>query len=342
LPSPAAVRRAAQKSDVAILGGTGFIGTHVVRRFLEEGRHVSVMARNLRNLPEPFAHARVSLRRGDIRDPEAVSAVVDGASTVINLAHGGGGDSPEEIADRMVGGAETVARACLAHGSPLLIHVGSTASLYLGPQAGKLTGSTPTDPRCDLRGGYARAKALAERTLLAMAASEGLQVCILRPGVVVGAGAAPLHGGLGFYNNEQHCIGWNSGRNPLPFVLVEDVAEAIWLASRAGVDVAGRCYNLVGDVRPSAREFIAMLAAAQQRPLCFHPQWPLVLWLAETGKWMVKRWSGRHVQRPARRDILSRGMRAAFDCTDAKRELGWRPVSSPLIFHRRAILVHRR
>ena len=78
---------------------------------------------------------------------------------------------------------------------------------------------------------------------------------------MVGEGSSPFHSGLGMFNNEQHCIGWNAGRNPLPFVLVEDVADAILRAARAG-GIEGRCYNLVGDVRLDARDYIAALAEA--------------------------------------------------------------------------------
>ena len=92
----------------------------------------------------------------------------------------------------MVGGAEIVARACLAAGSARLIHVGSIASLYLGPGAGPVTGATPPDPREAERGDYARAKVLCDRMLLDLHAQEGLPVVILRPGVVVGEGTSPL------------------------------------------------------------------------------------------------------------------------------------------------------
>lgn len=340
LPAVAAICKpdADADADVCIIGGTGFIGTHVVRRFLREGVRVSVMARNTRSLPAPFDNGLVTLHRGDTGDPDAVSKVIKGARVVINLAHGGGGGSAAEVAARMVSGAETVARACLRHNTRRLIHVGSIASLYLGPQAKKLTGETEPDPQFERRGDYARAKAMTDRLLLDMAAREGLPVCILRPGVVVGSGASPLHSGFGFYNNEQHCIGWNRGGNPLPLVLVEDVAEAVWLASHA--DSVRRSYNLAGDVRPTAREFIAMLGEAQQRPLRFRPQWPVFLWLAECGKWLIKKSAGHRSWRPSLRDILSRGMRAELDCADVKHDLDWQPVSDSAVFHRRAICVH--
>jgi predicted dehydrogenase/nucleoside-diphosphate-sugar epimerase len=341
--APAVARMAppATSPDITILGGTGFIGTCLVRRCLAENRNVAVMARSVRGLPAEFADPRVQLMRGDIRDPKAVADAIAGARVVVNLAHGGGGGSWEEIRAAMVGGAETVARATLAAGTRRLVHVGSIASLYLGPQRAAVTGATPPDPRSARRADYARAKAECDRMLLAMQRDSALPVVILRPGVVVGDGTSPFHSGLGLFNNEQHCIGWNAGRNPLPFVLVEDVADAILRSCDVnGID--GACYNLVGDVRWTAREYIAALATALERPLRFHPNSPTRLWLLECGKWSIKRATGRPVPFPSRHDFLSRGMTATFDCSDARDALGWRPVSDPAVFRARAIEVHAR
>jgi predicted dehydrogenase/uncharacterized protein YbjT (DUF2867 family) len=319
--------------DVAILGGTGFIGTHLVRRFVAEGAHVAVMARSVRSLPALFASDAVTLHAGSLADADAVAAAIGVAPVVVNLAHGGGGASWEEVRDAMVGGAAIVAKAC---GGRRLIHIGSIAALYLGPQDAPVTGATPPDPKADERADYARAKAMADLMLLGM---PGLDLCILRPGLVVGEGGTPFHSGLGFYNNEQHCIGWNAGRNPLPFVLVDDVADAIVRAARAD-GTGGRCYNLVGDVRLNAREYIAALAEALQRPLRFHPQSVDLLLAQEFAKYLIKRATGRPAAAPSRRDLLSRGLRATFDCGDAKRDLGWSPVADPARFRERAILVH--
>ena len=169
---PAQAPAATPPPDIALLGGTGFIGTHLVQACLAAGLHPVVMARSLRGLPAVFHDPRVRLVAGDIRDPDAVGRAIAGAPVVVNLAHGGGGSSFEQIRAAMVGGAETVARACLAAGraeggqGPRLVHVGSIAALYLGPQPGPITGATPPDPQADQRGDYARAKALSDRMLL--------------------------------------------------------------------------------------------------------------------------------------------------------------------------------
>lgn len=330
-----------ERWDVTLLGGTGFIGTETVRRLVARGLSVAVMARNVRNLPDVFDDPQVAVVLGDIRDAQAIERAIGQADVVVNLAHGGGGEDYRSIRAAMVEGAETVARLCLAKRVRRFIHLSSIAALYLGPTAGTVTGQTPPDPRAEERSDYARAKAEAERLLLEMARRDGLPLVILRPGLVVGAGTAPFHSGLGFANNEQHCIGWNLGRNPLPFVLVGDVADAIVAAISAEIP-AGSCYNLVGDVRLSAREFIAELAEATGRPLRFHPSHPLLLWSVEVVKWAIKRLGGKSAPWPSRRDLLSRGLVAQFDCSDAKRDLGWRPVADRDTFVREAIAVHGR
>jgi 2-alkyl-3-oxoalkanoate reductase len=162
---------------------------------------------------------------------------------------------------------------------------------------------------------------------------------ILRPGVVVGDGTGAIHSGLGLANNDQHVIGWNQGTNSLPFVLVEDVASAI-VGSLGSAQANKKSYNLAGDVVMSAREFVSELAVTQGRPIKFYPSSARSLWLVDVGKYMVKRVGGRRPPFPSERDFLSRGMLAKFDCSDAKNDLGWKPVSSRDEFVRKAIHIH--
>jgi predicted dehydrogenase/nucleoside-diphosphate-sugar epimerase len=340
--SPAPAGEVKSMPDVAVLGGTGFIGVETVRRLLAENLRVAVMARSVRNLPEVFADSRVALHCGDIADGEAVRRAIAGVRVVVNLAHGGGGGDYRQVKAAMVGGAANIARACLDAGVQRLVHISSIAALYLGPQRRAVTGKTPPDRRPQARADYARAKGECERMLLQLHAEEGLPVCILRPGLVVGAGTSPFHGGLGFFNNEQHCVGWNLGANRLPFVLVEDVAEAVLLAVRSEAALEGRCYNLVGDVQPTAREYVARLAQATGRPLRFHPSVPGVLWAQELAKWGVKCAGGHFPKPPSRRDILSRGLTARFDVGEVKRDLGWTPVADSAVFARLALQAHAR
>lgn len=339
--SPQAKERNASASSplVAVLGGTGFIGSYTVAALLDAGYRVRVMARGTTNLQSVFYRDGVELYRGDIKRRSDVERVTSGADYVINLAHGGGGSSFAAIRVAMVDTARDVAAVCQEAGIKRLVHVSSISGLFLGDRASVITGDTPIDPLPETRNDYSHAKALADAEVLKIHRQKGLPVVILRPGLVIGGGTSPFHGGLGFFNNDQYCVGWNRGDNALPWVLVEDCASAI-VASLTSPNAVGKAYNLVGDVLPTAREYISDLAAALERPLCFVPSSPTGLWLTEMGKWAIKRVAGRDVGRPYRRDILSRGLTSRFDCSDAKRDLGWRPVGDPEVFRRKAILIH--
>jgi len=78
--------------NVVVTGGGGFIGSHLVERLLALGANVTAFIRyNSRNHPGFLdllaPHTRnIRLVRGDIRDPEAVRAALEGSDTVFHLA----------------------------------------------------------------------------------------------------------------------------------------------------------------------------------------------------------------------------------------------------------------
>ena len=349
VPSVPAVKKAPRKPaaksgkptpELVVFGGSGFIGSHLISRLVAEGRPVRVVSRTAGAQSPPFDSPLVEVVRGNVADRADVERVIAGATQVVNLAHGGGGSNWEEIKRTMVDSALLVAECAAAAGVKRLVHVGSISGLYLGDSEQTITGATPPDPEAEKRNLYARGKVEADRALLAFAAGKNFDLVILRPGLVVGEGTAALHGGLGFFNNEQHVIGWNGGTNPLPFVLVDDVADAIVKALDAA-ELPARTYNLVGDVRPTAREFVGMLMNATGRPIAYHPQSVDWLYASELFKWGVKRATGKAADMPSRRDLLSRGLTAQFDCSDAKRDLGWHPVADRVRFIARAAEIHR-
>jgi predicted dehydrogenase/nucleoside-diphosphate-sugar epimerase len=333
-------KKSAAAPDLVVFGGSGFIGSHLVSRLVAAGRPVRVVSRGAGDQSPPFDSPLVEVMRGSVTSREDVERALAGARNVVNLAHGGGGSNWDEIKRAMVDSGLLVAECAAAAGVKRLVHVGSISGLYLGNPNEVVTGATPPDAEPEKRNLYSRGKVETDRALLAFAAERQLDLVILRPGLVVGEGTAALHGGLGFFNNEQHVIGWNGGRNPLPFVLADDVADAIVKSVDAEV-LPGRTYNLVGDVRPSAREFVGMLVNATGRPIAYHPQSVDWLYAAELFKWGIKRATGKSVDVPSRRDLVSRGLNAQFDCTDAKHDLDWHPVADRPTFIARAVEIHR-
>lgn len=329
--------------DIVVIGGTGFIGTQVVKQFVEAGKRVLVASRNIKMLPEIFYHANVWVVSADIADQKKMETILANIPVVIHLAHGGGGDTWEEIEKTMIGGTRNIAEACLKHGAKRLIYIGTIASLYLGEPGDIITGSTPVDPQPLKRGLYSRGKTECEKLLMDLYTKTGLPVCILRPAVVIGDGGLPFHSGIGLFNQDIYCLGWNKGDNELPLVLVEDVADAIVRTALTDKDLDGKAYNLVGDVRLTAQEYIAELGKALGRKLHYAPQPLFKSQTIEIGKWLVKRFlQHRQDNFPSFRDLKSRGLVAKFDCSDIKQDLGWTPESNRERFITKGISIYRK
>jgi predicted dehydrogenase/nucleoside-diphosphate-sugar epimerase len=339
--SPRKAGAAGGKCDAVLLGGTGFIGRSLVERLLADGMTVRVLARTVVGLPSPFDSDRVEIVPGDIVDPEAISGAIAGARTVVHLAHGGSFDAAGLEAS-MVGPTARVAEACLEAGVERLVFAGSIASLDLGDPRARITGATPNDSDPRLLGDYGWAKARSEEILLRYAREQSLSLCIVRPGIVIGAGGPPLHPALGQWRGGVHCFGWNSGANPMPLVLAADVAAAIALAM--GSETAGgKAYNLVGDVRLSSRESVAQLREALERPLVFHPRHPAQHQAVAVSKWLAKEMLGRRGSPfPSYRMFKSLGCVSQFDCGDVKRDLGWQPVADRAEFVELGFRTHAR
>lgn len=324
------------KPDAVVLGGTGFIGHHIVKAFADRGMKVAAVSRSpvVRNASE-----NVRFFHGDMRDGEKLARLIGDAPFLVNAA---GPEITEDWADcerKVQDSITAVSDACQNAGVRRLVHLSSIAALYLGNKGEIITGSAPVDPYGWQRANYSRAKGVEEIALLTKYEEVTLPVCILRPAVVVGEGGTPYHTGVGLFANERHCMGWNEGKNPLPFVLGEDVAAAVLaVIGKAGID--GHCYNLAGDVRLSAREYIAALGKELGRPIVYHAQSPGLMYFSELMKWCIKRAGGRKVALPSKRDLLSRAMAATLDCADVKAALGWKPVSDPETFIARSIRVH--
>lgn len=76
---------------VLVTGGAGFIGTHVAADLVARGYHVRVLDsfvshRGARRDRPTFATGEIELLSGDVRDPGAVGAALDGVSMVVHLA----------------------------------------------------------------------------------------------------------------------------------------------------------------------------------------------------------------------------------------------------------------
>ena len=70
---------------VLVLGGSGFVGRHVVNQLVREGKRVVVPTRRRENARHLILLPTVDVVNGNIHDPPTLARLVAGASAVVNL-----------------------------------------------------------------------------------------------------------------------------------------------------------------------------------------------------------------------------------------------------------------
>jgi nucleoside-diphosphate-sugar epimerase len=130
------------------------------------------------------------------------------------------------------------------------------------------------------------------------------------------------------WSHDAVCQLWGEGRTPLPLVLVDDVARALVTALTVPA-IEGESFNLVARSDLSAQDY---LDALEQCMGVEFQRLPTSIWkfyINDVAKWLVKRVI-RHPdrRRPSFRDWESRTQRAFYDCSKARKVLGWNPTDA--------------
>lgn len=274
-------------------------------------------------LPASLRDGSVRVFVSDAADADVLAAAFAGATAVLHLATAAG-DEASAVERTMAAAVQKAGAAALAAKVARFVYTSSTAALWLGGK-GAIDGAVGPDPQPAARSAYARGKIAAERELATLRA-QGLPCVIVRPAIVVAADGTAEHSGVGLWVKDNHCVGWGLGKQPLPFVLADDCAEAL-VAALTAPAAAGRSYNLAGDVQLTAREYLEAMAMRTHRDYRFHPTPLWWMWLQEYGKYLVKVLARRPREAPAYRDFASRSFTTRLDCSDAKRDLGFKPES---------------
>jgi nucleoside-diphosphate-sugar epimerase len=164
---------------IAVVGGGGFIGRHLVARLADRGATVQVVG-----LSGPGSRGNVDWTPCDVRDVAGLRGAFEGMDLVYNLAaaHGLNTHASEVYHQVNVEGARSVCAAASVCGVRQLIFT-STADVYgEGPLFDE---SMPTRPLAD----YGRTKVEAEAVYRSWAGeSAGRSLVVVRPTVVFGPG----------------------------------------------------------------------------------------------------------------------------------------------------------
>lgn len=156
--------------NLLLIGGSGFLGSHVARRLAARGHRLTVPTRHGERARHLLVLPTVEVIEADVHDPARLAALVAGRDAVVNLVgilHGRHGlPYGPDFARAHVELPRKIAAACLASGVRRMLHVSALNADPKGPSQ------------------YLRSKGEGEAVL--RAAGAALELTIFRPSVIFG------------------------------------------------------------------------------------------------------------------------------------------------------------
>ena len=314
----------ARSGGVLVLGATGFIGRALVKRLAQDRVVLRALVRKPSAAAESLALQGVELLQGDLTNTASLDAALEGIGCVYHLARGPG-HSWDDCLRHDIEPTHRLAELCCARG--ILLCYASSIAIYDGGRAGEvITESTPSSRVVMRFNVYARAKVAIETLLADMQRSRGLKVVIFRPGIVIGSGGDPRHPGVGAWPNALTCRPWGGGNHALPFVWVDDCADAMARALHT-TGISGQSFNLVADASLSGNAYLDAFERAAGITIRRRPWLAWRLFAQSIVKWCIKLLSMRREHPlPSYRYCDSLSCRATYSAELAKQRLGWAPA----------------
>ena len=224
--------------QVCVLGGSGFVGSAIVRQLSLAGYGVKVPTRRREASKHLILLSNVDVIECDVMDDAALSKVLKGVDAVINLIgilHNSKKASFNAMHAEL---PARLAKLCVKLGIKRLVHMSALQASQQAPSA------------------YLKSKAEGESAVLR--ANKNLDVTVFRPSIIFGRGD-------GFINLFATLV------KLLPVILlakpnakfqpiyVEDVAQA-FVSSLDNVDTYGKAYDLGGPKVYTLRQLLTYVA----------------------------------------------------------------------------------
>lgn len=250
-----------------VTGGTGFIGSHVVDILVQNGHSVRLFSRKA-EMPERLNSSDVELVQGNLKDHDSVLDAMEGMDVIFHIG---------EIKNTSRTAAERNTRLV----ERMVDHLSQTkfsrfvfiSSLSVAGIPSEFPADEETKPSIVLKDHYTEYKRASERIIAERCPRAAY--CIIRPAIVYGPRSRHL-GRLIELVKRLGPLGLplvGKARNLAPFVQVQDLAAAIYLAGTVEA-ATGKTFNITDGQAESWFDFFESMAAG--RPLRILPIPPIL------------------------------------------------------------------
>lgn len=225
-----------------ILGGTGFVGRHLVERLAQSKQDIVILTRRATRHRDLLVLPTLRLAEGDVHDPEFLRRQFEGKEIIVNLIGilNEKGRSGRGFARAHVELPQKIIQACRLSGVKRLLHMSALHAALQAPSH------------------YLRTKAAGEEAVL-RAQDADLAVTSFRPSVIFGPGDSFLNRFAGLLRLAPGIFPLACPNARFQPVFVEDVVQA-FVESIDSRKTFGRRYDLCGPRVYTLREIVEYVA----------------------------------------------------------------------------------
>jgi nucleoside-diphosphate-sugar epimerase len=223
---------------VLVTGATGFIGSRVVYKLLQNNIAVKALVLPGESVPSEWPE-RVEITRGSISDSQAVEKAVAGAKTIIHLAAvvGDWGDE-DKFWEFTVEGSRKIFEQAIRNKARVVL----ASSIVVYGDTIRTQPCPEETPYGKTFGPYSRTKQAQEKLAWDYHKNEGLIVSIVRPANVYGPRSGPwLHDVVNVLRSGSPGL-ISGGKINAGLAYVDNVADILILVGSAEKSI-GRAYN---------------------------------------------------------------------------------------------------
>ncbi|KAJ7498534.1 hypothetical protein FB451DRAFT_1015782 [Mycena latifolia] len=239
---------------ILVIGGTGFLGSHVVERLMKDGSYAVTVF----DIQEPNSPSQnVVYVQGSIVDAVHIANIVKKIKplVVLHTASPVHGLPPNIYYEVNETGTRNVIAACREAGVKKLIYTSSTGVVWTGAEFNGVNEAKASFPNKGYDA-YHHTKGLGERLVLSAEGKDGMQTVILRPCGMIGERDRQLMWRLAeVYTKKQHHVQIGDNTNLVDYAYVGNIAHAHVLACAKLISqpelVSGQTFFLTnGEPRP--------------------------------------------------------------------------------------------